>query len=85
MLSPIDARRLRDGARALELSSAAAPTSRDEIRQQLSSLYEGMVALQSLDDLGPEGNAKAAHDLQELGRRYRVLEERLATLEGKAP
>ena len=79
--SAIDRRRLRDGAAALEVSSQAAETI-DEVRRQLSSVHDGIAALQSLDDLGPEANERASRDEQELWKRMKVLERRLAQLEG---
>lgn len=80
--SAIDARRLKDGATALDVSSRPAGTAA-EIRAQLEAVHDGIAALQSLDDLGPEANAKAHADEQELWRRMRALEKRLTDLEGK--
>ena len=80
--SAIDQRRLRDGATALESSSQGAETI-DEVRRQLSAVHAGIAALQSLDDLGPEANAQASRDEQELWKRLKTLERRLAQLEGK--
>ena len=80
--SAIDQRRLRDGAAALAISSQAAETI-DEVRRQLSTVHDGIAALQSLDDLGPEANAQASDDEQELWKRMKTLEQRLAQLEGK--
>ena len=82
MPSAVDQRRLRDGARALEVSVSPAATA-DEILQQLSVVHEGLAALQSLDDLGPEANAKAFADEQELWKRMKVLADRLTELEAK--
>jgi len=81
--SAVDQRRLRDGARALELSSCA-PSSRDEIRRQMADISDGIVALQSLDNLGPEANARAERDQQELWTRFLVLKKKLKKkLEGE--
>ena len=81
--SAIDQRRLRDGATALEASGQTAETI-DEVRRQLSVVHDGIAALQSLDDLGPEANERASRDEQELWKRLKTLERRLAQLEGKA-
>jgi hypothetical protein len=83
MPSAIDQRRLRDGAAALEASGKPAETI-DEIRRQISSVHDGIAALQSLDDLGAEANERADRDQQELWKRMKVLEARLKQLEGKA-
>ena len=82
MPSVIDQRRLRDGATALDVSGRPAETI-DEVRQQISVVHDGIAALQSLDDLGPEANAQASRDEQELWKRMKVLERRLNDLEGK--
>lgn len=82
MPSAIDQRRLRDGARALDVTAQEA-SSIDEVRAQLSVVHDGLAALQSLDDLGPEANAKAHRDEQELWKRYEALSSRLRQLEGK--
>ena len=80
--SAIDQRRLRDGASALEVSSQAAETI-EEVRRQLGVVHDGIAAMQSLDDLGPEANERASRDEQELWKRLKTLEQRLALLEGK--
>lgn len=82
MPTAVDQRRLRDGANALEVSSRPAQTIA-EIKEQISTVSAGIAAMQSLDDLGPEANAKAHADEQELWRRMRALEARLKTLEGR--
>lgn len=79
MPSAIDQRRLRDGARALEVSTEPGQTS-DEILRQLGAVHEGIAALQSLDDLGSETNAKAFHDEEELWKRMKTLADRLTAL-----
>jgi hypothetical protein len=78
--SLIDQRRLHDGAKALDASSPE-PTSAKEIREQLELVNAGIAALQSLDDLGPEANARAEHDQWELWKRLRALERRLVIME----
>jgi hypothetical protein len=83
MPSAIDQRRLRDGANALDVSARAAETL-DEVREQLEIVRTGIAALQSLDDLGPQANARACHDEQTLWKRLKVLETRLKDLQGKA-
>jgi len=83
MPSAIDQRRLRDGAAALEVS-ARQPETIAEVRQKISTVHDGIAALQSLDDLGPEANERVERDQQELWKRMKVLERRLKDLEGKA-
>jgi len=83
MPSAVDLRRLRDGARALEMSVEPGKTA-DEIRGQIRAVHDGLAALQSLDDLGPEANAKAYADEQELWKRMKTLEDRLTWLESSA-
>lgn len=80
MPSVIDRRRLRDGAHALAVS-ARTPATIAETRAQLEVVSDGIAAMQSLDDLGPEGNAQAMHDHDELWKRYKALKEQLADLE----
>lgn len=79
--SAIDRRRLNDGAAALE-RSAQRPETIAEVRVQLSIVGEGIAALQSLDDLGPGGNARAMRDQEELWARHRALKKQLVELEG---
>lgn len=81
--SAIDCRRLRDGARALEVSRRPAD-SIDEVRKQLALVGDGIAALQSLDDLGPEANERAAQDEQELWKRLHALTQQLKDLEEAA-
>lgn len=80
--STIDQRRLRDGVRALDVSSRV-PETLDEVRSQLEIVHDGIAALQSLDDLGEEANESAERDQQELWKRMKVLDARLKDLEGK--
>lgn len=87
--SPIDQRRLCDGAKALDISAQEAATpddvrsQLDDARSQLAVVRERLAALQSLDDLGPEVIAKAYRDEQESWRRYEALSVRLWQIEGK--
>jgi len=81
MPSAVDQRRLADGAAALEVSVSPAETA-DEILKQLGIVHEGIAALQSLDDLGPEANAKASSDEEELWERLKVLADRLTEMQG---
>lgn len=82
MPSAIDQRRLRDGAHALDVSSRV-PVTIDEARSQLEIVHAGLAALQSLDDLGEEANARAECDQQVLWKRYEELKKHLRRLEGK--
>jgi len=82
MPSATDHRRLRDGARALDVSAQTGETAA-ELRGQISAVHDGIAALQSLDDLGPEGNEQAFRDEQELWKRMATLEAHLKQLEDK--
>jgi hypothetical protein len=76
--SKIDERRLRDGAEAMALP---APRTLDEARNYVSVLHDGMVALQSLDDLGSEdANRRAWDDMLELERRSEAVKLRFPEL-----
>lgn len=55
-----------------------------EVRAQIETVHDAIAAMQSLDDLGAEANARAHRDEQELWKRLRTLEAHLAQLE-KAP
>ena len=79
----IDQRRLRDGAAALAASVDPAGTI-VELAQQIETVSAGIAAMQSLDDLGPEANARAYRDEQELWRRLKTLEARQIELARKA-
>ena len=75
MPSPIDRRRLRDGAEALALPG---PKTLEEMEIQLQALWDGAVALQSTDDLGsPEANRKTFNDMLELQRRAEALQKKI--------
>lgn len=82
MPTPTDQRRLRDGAHALDISAQPASTIA-EVRAQLETVHAAIAAMQSLDDLGPEANARAYADEQELWKRLKTLEARLDQLDGK--
>ena len=79
----IDQRRLRDGAAALAASVEPAGTL-DELAKQIETVSAGIAAMQSLDDLGPEENARAYRDEQELWLRLKMLEARQIELARKA-
>ena len=75
--SAVDARRLRDGAKAVRLL-AVEPASRDEARRIINVLSDGACALQSTDDLGETENRAVARDLDAILTRQSVLSRRLA-------
>lgn len=77
-ISLVDRRRLQDGARALALPEAKTET---EIREHLEIIHDGLVALQSTDDLGDELNIKVQEDMDTLQERYRDLRRRLKHLD----
>lgn len=68
--TPVDQRRLRDGAAALAIE---APRTRAEAEAQREQISNAIAAMQSLDDLGEAGNRQAMRDLDELIRRYDAL------------
>lgn len=73
--SPRDVRRLQKGDEALALGE---PLSRDEAREQLDLLRDGIIALQSLDDLGSAAaNDLASRNLLALQAKYDRLKEGL--------
>ena len=81
MPNSTDQRRLNDGARAKALSE---PKNLKEMKEQLSIIFDGMLALQSLDDLGsPEANQQAWDDMTELQIRYDALKSKVEELESK--
>jgi hypothetical protein len=71
-----DGGRLQQGAAALAASEPAA-IAHLKIRYHalplLRQLHDAIAAMQSLDDLGEEGNRDAQRDLEELQRRYEKL------------
>jgi hypothetical protein len=73
--SAIDRRRLRDGAAA---SGLGEPQTREEVKEQLQQLADGIRAMQSLDDLGPEENARVWSEMTALGKKYDQLKVKLA-------
>lgn len=83
LITSQDRRRIADGDRALALPD---PNNADEIRQQLVIIFDGMLALQSLDDLGEEGNQQAFQKLEKLQARHNELTLQLQLLaDKKAP
>lgn len=82
MVSKIDQRRLRDGARALALPKPKTIGEMiEEMERQLEVMRDGLAALQSLDDLGSsKANEKAWDDLLTLHKRYETIEAVIAEL-----
>jgi hypothetical protein len=54
-----------------------------EVQEQLEMVHAAIAAMQSLDDMGPEANARAHRDEQELWKRMKALDLRLGQLAGK--
>ena len=76
-----DRRRLADGAKARALPE---PKTLKEMQEQVGTIFDGMLALQSTDDLGsPEANNQAWADMIELQKRYDTLKAKIESLEGK--
>ena len=81
MPHPTDQRRLNDGARAMALSE---PKNLKEMEEQLRVIYDGALALQSMDDLGsPEANQRAWDDMIELQRRGDALRKKIEQIKNK--
>ena len=66
MISQLDKRRLMDGDKAMRIDETA--------QRALDVVHAGLLALQSLDDLGEFGNKKAEQDIKTLTKkRDRIL------------
>lgn len=79
-VSDIDLRRLRDGTAALALSMETAKMSPEQLLELRRKLFDGAVALQSMDSLGSEeANDAAMKHIEELDRRIRVVDAELAS------
>jgi hypothetical protein len=71
MSTKTDERRLRDADAALALPE---PGTKREAARQLAVIHDGIAALQSLDDLGSDGNALAMNKCLALeGKHKRLL------------
>lgn len=57
--SSLTRRRIQDGERAINLGE---PTTKEEIRVQIETISDGIRAIQSTDDLGPEMNKRLCED-----------------------
>ena len=78
MVSKIDQRRLNDGAEAATLGE---PETIEDIGGQIETISDGILALQSLDDLGSEeANDDAWNQMLELQEKRNVLKEKLRSL-----
>ena len=78
MPHPVDQRLLNDGARAMALTE---PKTLKEMEEQLRIIYDGALALQSMDNLGsPEANQQAWDDMLELQRRAEALSKKIEEL-----
>lgn len=78
--SQADRRRLTDGYEALRICTVYdldQLRGTAEVRARVEIAQNGIVALQSLDDLGPEGNAIASRALRELQQRRDALASEL--------
>jgi hypothetical protein len=60
--SEVTTRRLNDGATSIGLQVEPLPDTLEALASLRDQLYNGMVALQSLDDLGSEDANQAAYD-----------------------
>lgn len=72
-------RRLNDGEEALSLQTKPLPDTLEKLQDLRGKLHDGIVALQSLDDLGSEdANQRAWDDMLELQSRYTQVEAKIA-------
>ena len=82
-MHPVTQRRLRDGDRASGVSTTAedlAKLSLPELLALKEVVFDGAVALQSLDDLGsPEANDAAWLQCIELDKKLKAIKEEIAT------
>ncbi len=69
-ITKLDERRLRDADTALALPE---PGTRVEIEAQLGIIHDGICAIQSTDDLGPEMNALVENKERVLQEKYKRL------------
>jgi hypothetical protein len=77
--TPLDQRRLRDGRLALDASQELSAMTIVQLRELRDTLFDGALALQSLDDLGsPEANRAAWNDCVELDRRIVQVDDEIA-------
>jgi len=77
--SALTKRRLGEGGRALQV-----PTNGDTVEQlrvQLTAIGDGIRALQSTDDLGPDMNKKVYAQEQKLWENFKAIEKKLKELE----
>lgn len=80
--SAITKRRLADGERARTLYDN--PQTEEEVTEQLAIIHDGIVALQSLDDLGTEEENQAAwNDMLRLQARHEALVRRLDEIQNR--
>ncbi len=77
-MTPTDQRRLRDGQAALDAPQDLADRTLDQLHDLRRTLFDGLAAMQSLDDLGsPEANEAAGRTCVELGRRLDAVEAKI--------
>lgn len=82
MTNPIDQRRLRDGAAAEAIGE---PDTIETLEKAIEQAWDGVAAMQSLDDLGsPEANNEAMAQGDRLIQQARRYEARLAALRGQS-
>ena len=80
MASKIDQRRLRDGAIGFQVPTGGGELA--ELRRRREQLFDAVLAMQSLDDLGSvEANNAADRDMQDLQRRLCSVEKQIAAQE----
>lgn len=81
--SEVDRRRIRDGDVAA--AAASEPLTADGIRAEMDSLLDGLLALQSTDDLGSAANDAVEAQMQKLYARRQSLKKQLAEMSGQPP
>lgn len=87
VISPRDKGRIKRGEDALQLPIFGFPDMRllpslsiDVLEDARSMLFDGILALQSLDDLGPRENDIQWKRMLELEKRLKIVDEELERL-----
>lgn len=82
--SIITKRRLKDGDKSLSINTDNLPDTIEELKDIKNQLHDGIVALQSLDDLGSEDANKDAFDnMLALQYRYDLVEKKIKSISNK--
>ncbi len=83
--SLVTRRRLHNGETALAAETDLSQLTRHQLQELRVILSTGALAMQSLDDLGPIDNDKAARDLTEIVRRLKLIDKELERTNERDP